>query len=493
MRDRIKKDIFKVAYINNKRDETNNQIPEKIIIFYGKTSPLTKRNWEITEDELNQRFTSFISIESKELIGLLQSEELASELEKLENVSPEELESQGELIQNLILFQKIFSYSEIENIKKFSIQILFSFECLYGDDTIETIKKKIISNIKLTKPFSFDEVYLFSKQGIMYTPTQLYNKLSNNDTKLVTKKSLMDFLTNSHRDNLKQECELILHTDIEELKDTYTYDDIIELFYKYKSSDIEKAIGGVGGVKGVEEEAPDKDESGSDDEDELLLQELPIIEDIPIGQRFVDKFLKDKAKNIISTTNKKILLDYEPIVCQTIFLCLAGDMLEYVDANANANENADLVPNDMIQIYYPYLAEKEIFTISDLQTHTQELLSSTSELLQDKNYKDMTDSVNLFYEAFYQRTTDLPYMTNGIFSLDFEIKPDNVMNVPIDMLFKIIHANDEKPLIKLTKGRFEERPRRQGQEIRRKNVSLICKSYRRKWKKNSIFKNKRNK
>ena len=471
MRDRIKKDIFKVAYINNKKDETNNQIPEKIIIFYGKTNPLTKRNWEITEDVLNQRFTAFISIQPEELSGLLQSEELARELEKLENVSPEELESQDEVIQNLILFQKIFSYREIENIKKFNIDILFSFECLYGDDTIETIKKKIILNIKLAKSISFDEVYLFSKQGIMYTPTQLYNKLSNNDTKLVTKKSLMDFLTNSHRDNLKQECELILHTDTEELKDTYTYEDIIELFYKYKSSDIEKAIGG------TEAEAPYKDESGSgsgsgsDDEEELLLQELPIIEDVPIGQRFVyhreevvynvnpfnvrqiDPFIKEQGKNIISTTNKKILLDYEPIICQTIFLCLAEDMLEYVDANANA----DLAPNDMIQIYYPYLAEKEIFTISDLQTHTQELLSSTSELLQDKNYKDVTDSVNLFYEAFYQRTTDLPYMTNGIFYLDFEIKPDNVINVPIDMLFKIIHANDEKPLIKLTKGRFEEK------------------------------------
>jgi hypothetical protein len=52
MRDRIKKDIFKVAYINNKRDESNNQIPFKVVIFYGKTNPLTKMNWEISEDEL---------------------------------------------------------------------------------------------------------------------------------------------------------------------------------------------------------------------------------------------------------------------------------------------------------------------------------------------------------------------------------------------------------------------------------------------------------
>ena len=464
MRDRIKKDIFKIAYINNKRDELNNQIPDRIIIFYGNTNPLTKRTWEISEDELQRRFTAFISMESDKLIEFLQSEELSKELEKLEDVSAEQLESQEEVIQNLILFQKIFSYTEIENIKKYNIKIIFSFSCLYGDDTIETIKKKTIANINLTRQISFDEVYLFSKQGIMYTPTQLYNKLSNNDTKLVTKKSLMDFLTNSHRDNLKQECELILHTDKDELKDTYTYDDIIELFYKYKASDIEKKITDQGEIQGSDSEG-----EGEDDE-EIQLQELPIIEDIPVGQKFIyhreevvynvnpfnvieiDPFIKEQGKNIISTTNKQILLDYEPILCQTIFLCLAGDVLEYTEANSTT-----LTPNDMIQIYYPYLAEKELFTISDLQTHTQELVSSTRELIQDKNYRDMIENVNLFYEAYYQKTTDLPYVSNGIYSLDFEIKPDNVFSVPIDMLFKIIHANDEKPLIKLTKGRFEEK------------------------------------
>jgi hypothetical protein len=103
MRDRIKKDIFKIAYINNKRDETNNQIPVKIVIFYGKTNPLTKKSWEITEDGLKQRFTAFINMESDKLLEFLQSEELQKEIEKLENVEAEELESQEEIIKNLIL------------------------------------------------------------------------------------------------------------------------------------------------------------------------------------------------------------------------------------------------------------------------------------------------------------------------------------------------------------------------------------------------------
>lgn len=90
---------------------------------------------------------------------------MLKEIEKLENASAEALEQQEEVIQNLILFQKIFSYNEIENIKKYNIDVLFSFECLYGDDTIETIKKKIITNIKLDKQTSFDEVYLFPNKG----------------------------------------------------------------------------------------------------------------------------------------------------------------------------------------------------------------------------------------------------------------------------------------------------------------------------------------
>ena len=114
----------------------------------------------------------------------------------------------------------------------------FSFDRLYGDDTIETIKKKIITNIHLDTQLSFDEIYLFFKRGVIYTPLQLYNKLSNNDTASITKKSLIDFLTNSHRGSLKHECELIIRANKEDLKDVYTYNDIVELFYQINEEDI---------------------------------------------------------------------------------------------------------------------------------------------------------------------------------------------------------------------------------------------------------------
>ena len=84
------------------------------------------------------------------------------------------------------------------------------------------------------------EIYLFFKRGVIYTPLQLYNKLSNNDTATITKKSLIDFLTNSHRGSLKHECELIIRANKEDLKDFYTYNDIVELFYEIKKEDVDK-------------------------------------------------------------------------------------------------------------------------------------------------------------------------------------------------------------------------------------------------------------
>ena len=444
MEDRIKKDIYKLNYINNKRIDEN-QIPEKIIIFYGRTNPLTKKNWEISVDELKTMFISYTESIDKGI----------------------EIEESDE---NYILFNDIFSETELQNINIYKINVEFSFDRLYGDDTIETIKKKIILNLKLEKKISFDELYIFSKRGIEYTPTQLYNKLSNNDTSLITKNSLIHFLTNSHRWNLKRECELILRSNKNELKEEYNYEDIMELFFRNKK---EKDTG--------EEREEEGEGEGEGGEEEEIIEDsiVSIIEDISIGQRLtfnhtdytftvnpfnvkeIDKFLKDKAGNIISTTNKMILLDYQPIICNTIFVCIAQDVLEYVEL-FNESIEEDIFPIssiNMIQIYYPYLAEKEYNTISALESNREELIQSTSELINDKSYIDLIENVNLFYDVFYQKEKDkdLKYVKKGISYIDLEIKPDTIINIPIDILFKIIHTTEDKPLIKLTRGKRDEK------------------------------------
>jgi hypothetical protein len=67
MDDRIKKDIYKLSYINNKNID-GEQIPTKIIVFYGRTNPVTKQNWDISIDDLKEKFASYIEkiIKSKD-------------------------------------------------------------------------------------------------------------------------------------------------------------------------------------------------------------------------------------------------------------------------------------------------------------------------------------------------------------------------------------------------------------------------------------------
>ena len=59
------------------------------------------------------------------------------------------------------VFAHIFSEDEMKNISENSIDVIFSDEMLHLDDTVETVKRKIIK--VLDEEFSFDEIYFFCK------------------------------------------------------------------------------------------------------------------------------------------------------------------------------------------------------------------------------------------------------------------------------------------------------------------------------------------
>lgn len=65
---------------------------------------------------------------------------------------------------NSEIFSPIFTSSEIAYIIESKINVIFSNQEIHLDDTIETIKKKII--LELDYSISFDEIYLFSKRII---------------------------------------------------------------------------------------------------------------------------------------------------------------------------------------------------------------------------------------------------------------------------------------------------------------------------------------
>jgi hypothetical protein len=95
------------------------------------------------------------------------------------------------------VFRDIFSKSEIEAITHTpSINVVFLDEQLHLDDTIETIKKKIIYTTKDDLNLSFGEIYLFTKQ-VQYINTINAYKVLTSDGKLdITRPKLENFLLN---------------------------------------------------------------------------------------------------------------------------------------------------------------------------------------------------------------------------------------------------------------------------------------------------------
>ena len=113
----------------------------------------------------------------------------------------------------------IFTDEKINLIKDNKIKIVFVNLLIHYDDTIDTIKKKIILNS--SRDFVYNEMYLYVKKNKYLDTTIIYNELSNNDKNIITKKQLLIYLSN---------ISTTLYEKAFNIKnDIIDYDDIISL------------------------------------------------------------------------------------------------------------------------------------------------------------------------------------------------------------------------------------------------------------------------
>ena len=98
------------------------------------------------------------------------------------------------------LFNNVFTLDEKDLILKNNIPISFVPEKIYLDDSIETIKKKLIkfTDIKL----SFGELYLYAKKIEKLNSISVYQNLTQNEKLFLTKDRLIQFLLNIDNVNI---------------------------------------------------------------------------------------------------------------------------------------------------------------------------------------------------------------------------------------------------------------------------------------------------
>lgn len=310
------------------------------------------------------------------------------------------------------IVKKIFTPTEIENIRN----IYFSEQQIHRDDTIGVIKLKILSELK--KKCSLGEIYLFCQKIEYLNSISIFQSLTQNKKIKLTHQRLEQFLSNI--DNSTGDAFVM-----PEEKDEYDLNDILAM-----NLDGKKLVNKVLGQKFF-----------------IIENEYPFVCD-PFKISGYDNLIEKISRNSISTLNNNLLLNTGDIENYNIFLCLANDVL------SNAIKK-DIPENTTLKIYYPFLYSKNIKSFEKLQISEAKLIDDDMDFLNPKILESFK-TVDMFYDIYKYKKTELNYLKKGIKFIKAVIKPKFIVKIPLDVIFKVIHSTETNPLIKYNPSSRQE-------------------------------------
>ncbi len=283
---------------------------------------------------------------------------------------------------------------------------------IHPDDSIRTVKNKIIQAMG-EHAVSYNEIYAFIRVHKRVNLMQVYQQYTN--------KGRVNF-TKAHLLQLANNLNIAINDD-----DIAQYTDNENLQYETITQFID-----------ISEET---------------------VMNVPIGQKFTqhhdmmfpanpytifteEPLFHSTPKNHLVVFENMLLFNYGKPIENIIYVCFAQDVLEF-------REN-------LLPIYYPLLhQEDEIVSISDLSQKQSELIKASKKRF-DKDALVMYKSVDLFYDIFNKRTSDLIYTERGIKSYDILLHTHFQSKFPLETIFKNIHATKNTPFIKYNPGPMRE-------------------------------------
>ena len=154
--------------------------------------------------------------------------------------------------------------------------------------------------------------------------------------------------------------------------------------------------------------------------------------------------LLENSRNELSSLNNNLLLDTPNIIDNTLYLCLAEDVF-------NHNLESDISTEYSSKIYFPFLYQSDIVDLEQLNENKIRLITNSTSKL-DSNAKKYLESINLFYDIYKNREKSKFFNQDvgktGINYFKIALYPEHDVVIPIDAIFKIIHATKNNPLIK---------------------------------------------
>jgi len=339
---------------------------------------------------------------------------------------------------NQLFYPLIFNDEELTNIKNNNISVIFLSQKIHFDDSIGTIKIKIIDELsKLSyrgKNPALEEMYLFCMKQETLNAVSIYETLTQNKRFGLTKTRLYNFLLNIIRDSEGNSVTIQIPDAIKN-KSVFDFDDVISLNIDGKTFWMNKAIG---------------------QKYYLINNEYPYVYN-PFDNRNRDDFI-EQTKRALTTSNSELLLNTGPIINNNIYLCLASDVLNQVGTGAGATADINIGANSeeyIIKVYYPFLFSNNIFSLTDLDKEREYLIELNKKLI-NPTVIDSFNITNLFYDVYNERKSDLKYDKKGITHIRASIHPSYNTHIPIDVIFKLLHASKDVPLVKYNPASRQE-------------------------------------
>ena len=304
---------------------------------------------------------------------------------------------------------EVFTDYERNIIEQENTEVIYIDSLIHKDDTIIDIKIKIHtelkkSNLNLTP--TIHELYLYSLSRESINVEDIYTLFTKEGNDIDPIK--LSYIVNN-----------MLNFDYEkniEYKSRYNLSDL----YTLGINQYDILFKQLGAKKVFEKD------------------EYPIVGNPYVPNNFDSYFETFFRKGVSS---KNILLDSQ-IKDNTIYLALAEDVLEYSNTNNKSIENT-------LKTYFPTLYSKGINDMDDLRNEGKrsKLNESSNAYLNDRN-KDLFTNIGIFYKINKDEATKLNYIESGIHYINFTILPETKGKIPLEIIFKILNASKEIPLIK---------------------------------------------
>ena len=311
-------------------------------------------------------------------------------------------------IENVFVFGKkdlAFSEEDRDMMMEFGISIdseiiIESPVQIHDDDSIMQLKKKILNEFGRESGASYHEMHLFAYTEKFIDPYAIFYDTVAKNTNYINRAKCTQLLH-----NLLDEFE-----PLDETKDIYTYDDFVSAMGHPRKHNVPIGLGML----------PTKD---------WLFSPNPF---------HTTEFSPREAVH----TDNVLLFSHGKIVDNNIFVCLAGDIF------AAHMEKSEF----MAKTYYPLLTSKSVFDINALLDKRPQLVAETDKMMDARHFKTY-QIVDMFYDIHQNSSEEhLEYTENGVRKIEIAIKPSYSFVMPLETIFKNLHATPKYKYMKLNLG-----------------------------------------